>query len=108
MKKLYSSILIALRIHGKKTGLGKGQGHAWGGSDRGQTMKSGAMSSVDIKVTFWLQYADNREWLSKLILFVYRYANFGRLKLNFSMINILNLADPEIYSLIRNGSETRI
>ena len=64
------------------------------------------MSNVDIKIIFWLQYADNREWLSKLILFVYKYTNFGRLKLNFSMINILNLADPEIYSLIRNGSET--
>ena len=63
------------------------------------------MSNVDI--TFWLQYADNRKYLSKLILFVYKYVNFGRLKLNFSMINILNLADPEIYSLIRNGSETR-
>ena len=62
------------------------------------------MSSVDIKITFWLQYADNRKYLSKLILFVDKYANFGRLKLNFSMI--LNLADPEIYSLIRNGSET--
>ena len=73
----------------------------------GQAMNSGAMSNVDIKITFWLQYADNRECLSKLILFVYKYANFGRLKLNFSMINILNLADPEIYSLIRNGSETR-
>ena len=23
-------------------------------------MKSGAMSNVDIKITFWLQYADNR------------------------------------------------
>ena len=35
MKKLYSSILIALRIHGRNTGLGKGQGHAKVGSDRG-------------------------------------------------------------------------
>ena len=37
------------------------EGSGMGVRHGGQATKSRAMSNVDIKITFWLQYADNRE-----------------------------------------------